>query len=220
MPLEVVWFCSTVNSPSGDNPGDLDAYRFLTSLKGRNIRGSASVPVEGERRQLDNSNLDDAIDWFGEIVAAYLRRRSIPPPLGLVPIPDYGITLESSTGPWTSLLCMSIAAKLEGDVETFDILRWNKTSPEGSLSMAKQEPSVLYSNLSLIGKVEWTKPAVLVGYMTTGAGVVQACAARLRSQGALVVQTVFAGRIVQQSLQNPFGPMKTEIADFHPTLPT
>ena len=220
MPLQIVWFCSTANSPKGDSPEDLDAYRFLTSLKGRKIQGSAFVPVEGERRQLDNSNLDDAIDWFGEMVGAYLRRHSIRPPLGLVPIPDPGITLESSTGPWTSLLCMSIAAKLEGDVETFDLLRWKKSSPQGGLNMAKQEPSKLFSNLSLIRKVEWNKPAVLVGYLTTGAGVVQACAARLRGQGALVVQTVFAGRIVKQSSQNPFGPMKTEIPDFHPTIPT
>jgi hypothetical protein len=105
-------------------------------------------------------------------------------------------------------------------VETFDILRWKKSSPQGGLSFAKQQPLELYENLSLIRKVEWTRPAVLVGYLTTGTSVVQACAARLRAQGALVVQTVFAGRIVKQSLQNPFGPMKTEIADFHPTIPT
>jgi hypothetical protein len=220
MPLQIVWFCSAVDNPEGDRSEDLDAYRFLTSLKGRKIQGSAFVPVEGQRRQLDNSNLDDAIDWFGEMVAAYLRRHDIRPPLGLVPIPDPGITLESSTGPWTSLLCMSIATKLEGDVETFDILRWKKGSPQGGLSLAKQKPSELYRNLSLIRKVEWTKPAILVGYLTTGAGVVQACAARLRGQGALVVQTVFAGRIVKQSSLKPFLPMKTEVADFHPTIPT
>ncbi len=192
----------------------------MTSLEGRKIQGTAFVPVEGERRQLDNSNLNDAIDWFGEMVGAYLRRHGIRPPLGLVPIPDPGITLESSTGPWTSLLCMSIATKLEGDVETYDILRWKKSPSQGRLNMAKQEPAELYSNLSVIGRVEWTRPAILVGYLTTGTGVVQACAARLRGQGALVVQTVFAGRIVKQSVTNPFAPMKTEIADFHSTIPT
>jgi hypothetical protein len=213
VPLKVVWFCTSTPSPSSQNPGELDAYRFLAAIKGQKLKGEAHVPIGDEERRLDNSNLDDAIDWFGENVAAYLERQSIVPPLCFVPLPGSNITLESSTGPWTSLMAMAILTKIQGTVDTADVLRWKHTLPEGQTPSAR----ALYDNIALIRKRDWDMPLVLVGYLTSGAGIIQACAARLRESGAQVSHVIYAGRLVSQPPKEPFAIMQTEIADFDPS---
>jgi hypothetical protein len=212
MPLNVVWFCTGASPPSSQTPGDLDVHRYLMALKGRPFEGEAYVPVAGERRRLDRSNKDDATDWFGEMVAAYLRRQAIRPPICFVPIPAPNITLESSTGPWTSILTMSIVTKLEGDVETIDVLRWKKKVEDNS----PQDTAALFDNMTLIRKVDWNAPVILVGYLISGAGILQAAAAHLRESGAQVIHALYAGRIVRQPPKEPFTVMRAEIADFTP----
>lgn len=213
MPLKVVWFCTSTPSPSSQNPPELDAHRFLAAIKGQKLKGEAQVPIAGEKRRLDNSNLDDAIDWFGENVAAYLERQSIAPPLCFVPLPGPNITLESSTGPWTSLMAMAILTKIQGTVDTADVLRWKHKLPEGQAPSAR----ALYDNIALIQKRDWDMPLVLVGYLTSGAGIIQACAARLRESGAQVSHAIYAGRLVSKAPKEPFAIMQTEIADFDPS---
>ena len=215
MPLKVVWFCTSTSSPLSCNSETLDAYRFLAAIKGHRIKGEALVPVNGERRRLDNSNRDDAIDWFGENVAAYLQRQAIGPPLCLVPIPGSNITVESSTGPWTTLMTMAILTKIQGDVDTADVLRWREKRLE------RQPPSAreLYDRIFLIEKKDWEVPVVLVGYLTAGAGVIQACAARLIESGAQVAHVIYAGRLVSQPPKKPFAIMRTDIRHYRPHSP-
>jgi hypothetical protein len=182
------------------------------ALKGKAIDGEANVPVAGEIRRLDNSNADDATDWFGDMVAAYLTGHGMQPPLCFVPIPGPNITLESSTGPWTSVLAMSIVTKIHSDVETVDVLRWKEKSEDDPSKGA----AAFYDNMTLMRKVAWGAPVILVGYLVSGAGVIQAAAAHLRRSGAQVARVLYAGRIGAQPPRNPFAVMVADIADYLP----
>lgn len=215
MPLRVVWFCTSTASPSTYHPETLHAYRFLAAIKGHRIKGEAQVPVNGDCRRLDNSNCDDAIDWFGENVAAYLQRQTIKPPLCFVPIPGPNVTVESSTGPWTHLMTMAILTKLQGAADTADVLRWKEKLPVGQSPSARE----LYDRILLIEKKDWRVPVVLVGYLTAGTGMIQACAARLNESGARVAHVIYAGRLVSQPPKKPFTIMRTDVRDYEPNSP-
>ncbi len=214
MSIKVVWFCTSSSNPNEQSSANLDALNFLRALKGERIEGEATIPIAGQNRRLSNSNLDEAIDWFGEMVASYFQRQGLGPPFYLVPIPDTNTTLESTTGPWTSVTAMSIASKFEGDVETLDVLRWKKNLSH--LSAEAQDSTRLYENLALLGKIEWDKPIVLVDYLAANAARAQACEAFLRANGAPVLLCVFAGRIVSQKPEKNFAVFRAEFAGINP----
>jgi hypothetical protein len=108
---------------------------------------------------------------------------------------------------------MGIASHVEGDVDIVDVLRWNKNWSERDSTAGSPGPAELVANLTLIRKVAWDRPAVLVGYLATSAAKVQACAAALRASGARVLLALFAGRIVSQSPADPFAVMRAEVPD-------
>ena len=56
----------------------------------------------------------------------------------------------------------------------------------------------------------------IVGYLTSGSGIIQACAARLRESGAEVTDVVYAGRLTPRPPKHPFAIMKAEIEEFSP----
>ena len=151
------------------------------------------------------------------MVAGYFRRQGLDPPFYLVPIPDTNTTLESTAGPWTSVTAMAIAAKIEGDVEALDVLRWKKKLSD--LSLEAQDPTGLYENLALLGKIEWDRPLVLVDYLAVSPARAQACEAFLRAKGARVLLFVFAGRIAPQKPEKNFAVVRAEVAGINPGLP-
>ena len=217
MAIKVVWFCTSSSNPNQQSSANLDALNFLRALKGERIEGEATIPIAGQHRRLSNSNLDEAIDWFGEMVASYFQRQGLDPPFYLVPIPDTNTTLESTTGPWMSVTAMAIASKFEGDVEALDVLRWKKNLSH--LSAETQDSTRLYENLALLRKIEWDKPVVLVDYLAANAARAQACEGFLRANGARVLLCVFAGRIVPQKPEKNFAVFRAKVTGINPVPP-
>jgi hypothetical protein len=215
--LKIVWFSTSVGKSANRSPDETAAYSFLAALKGGRVEGESIVPVGGKRRVLNKSNSDDAIDWFGEMAAGYLDRQSITPPLFLIPLPGPETTLESSRPPWTSLLAMAIASKVEQDVAVLDLLRWKKKPPESGLRQP-MGPEQLFDNLAVTRRIEREGSAILVGYLARGAAPLQACAAALKANGTEVVLAAFAGRIVSRPPKEPFAVMKVQVPDFAPPL--
>jgi hypothetical protein len=215
--MKVVWFSTASGQPSDPGSKGSSAHAFLAALKGGRVNGECLIPVGSNQRILSKSNLDDAIDWFGEMVAGYLQRQSIAPPLFLVPIPNSEITLESSRPPWTSLLAMAIASKLESDVAVLDLLRWRKRLPEPAPQTPPRDVGKLYANLAVTRKIERPGSAVLVDYLAHSVSSIQVCAAALKANGLSVVLATFAGRIAELPPKDPFAVMRTEVPDFTPT---
>jgi hypothetical protein len=212
--LRVVCFSTYVSDRSRPSPQQDDVRRFLLALRGEKFEGVASVPVAGDVRSLSRTNSNDSIDWFGEMVVRYLEANAISAPLALVPVPTSRATLESSAGPWTALLAISIASNGLDDADIVDALRWRRPlPPPGQRSSTVAE---LYENLSLIQRLDRDVPVVLVDYLYTSSATLRACACLLREQGLRVPLALCAGRTTDREEHGGFTVVVGDIAPFEP----
>ena len=213
-PLRVLCFSTYVSDPLRQEPRHRDVRNFLLALRGERISAESSIPVAGEERLLSSVNANDSIDWFGEMVARYLIDNDLPRRVALVPVPTSRTTLESSAGPWTSLLAISIASNGLDEADIVDTLRWRKPlPPPGHRSSTASE---LFENLAVTRKLDPQVPVVLVDYLYTSSATLRACAGRLREQGLQVPLAVCAGRTTDQAVHGAFTVVVGEISVFEP----
>jgi hypothetical protein len=210
--LQVVCFSTYVSDPVRQEPRHRDARNFLLALRGERIEGESKIPFGNEERRLSATNANDSIDWFGEMVARYLAQNDFPRRLALVPVPTSRTTLESSAGPWTSLLAISIASNGLEEADIVDVLRWRRPlPPPGHRSSTAAE---LFENLGVTRKLDPDVPVVLVDYLYTSSATLRACAGRLREQGVSVPLAVCAGRTTDQAVHGAFTVVAGEISVF------
>ncbi len=213
-PLQVVCFSTYVSDPVRQEPRHRDVRNFLLALRGERIEAESRIPVAGEERSLSWTNANDSIDWFGEMVARYVIERDLPRRVALVPIPTSRTTLESSAGPWTSLLAISIASNGLDESDIVDTLRWRKPlPPPGKRSSTAAE---LFENLAVTRRLDPGVPVVLVDYLYSSSATLRACAGRLREQGVQVPLAVCAGRTTDQAVHGAFTVVLGEISVFEP----
>jgi len=201
-PLHVVCFSTYVAESTEQTNRHRDVRNFLLALRGEQIVGESKIPVGAEERTLTNENANDSIDWFGEMVTSYVETCHIQPPFSMVPVPTSKTTLESSAGPWTSLLAISIASNGLDGVSILDVLRWKQ--PLEPPSQRDQTVSELYENLAILQRLPERSPVILVDYLFTSSATLRACAARLRHHGADVLLGLCAGRTATKSSHDPF----------------
>jgi hypothetical protein len=212
--LQVVCFSTYVSDPARQEPRHQDVRGFLLALRGERFEATAKVPVGDEERTLATINANDSIDWFGEMVARYWNANQCPRPVALVPVPTSRTTLDSSAGPWTSLLAISIASNGVDEADIVDALRWRgPLPPPGQKTPTAAE---LFENLSVTRKLEPAVPVVLVDYLYTSAAILRACAGRLREKGHSVPLAVCAGRTTDQAVHGPFTAVVGEMSAFEP----
>ena len=182
-PLHVVCFSTYVSETTQQTSRHHDVRNFLLALRGEQIQGESTIPVGGEERALTQLNVNDSIDWFGEMVTRYLETCHIQPPFSLVPVP----TSEDHS----RVQCGSVDLA-SGDLDrverarsgppSVDVLRWKQ--PLQPPSQRGQTVSELYENLAMLEPLPEGSPVILVDYLFTGSSTLRACAARLRSHGA------------------------------------
>jgi len=212
--LQVVCFSTYVSDPVRQEPRHRDVRNFLLALRGERIESESKVPVGSDERPLSTTNANDSIDWFGEMVAGYLADNDFPRRVALVPVPTSRTTLESSAGPWTSLLAISIASNGLEEADIVDALRWrNPLPPPGQRSSTAAE---LFENLAVTRKLDADVPVVLVDHLYTSSATLRACAGRLREQGLQVPLAVCAGRTTDQAVHGAFTVVVGEISVFEP----
>jgi hypothetical protein len=212
--LRVLCFSTYVSDPLRQEPRHRDVRNFLLALRGERISDESRIPVAGAERLLSSANANDSIDWFGEMVARYLIDNDAPRRVALVPVPTSRTTLESSAGPWTSLLAISIASNGLEEADIVDSLRWRKPlPPPGHRSSTAAE---LFENLAVTRKLDPEVPVVLVDYLYTSSATLRACAGRLREQGISVPLAICAGRTTDQAVHGAFTVVMGEISVFEP----
>lgn len=201
-PLRVVCFSTYVADRSLQTERHRAARSFLLALRGERVDEVSRVPVGGEERELTAANANDSIDWFGEMVARYLASNLVEPTLLLVPVPTSSSTLDSSAGPWTSLLAISVASNGTEQADVVDALRWKRAvAPPSKRTATAAE---LYENLAVTRRLDPDVPIVLVDYLFTAPATLQACARRLGDQGVRVHLAVCAGRAAARADHDAF----------------
>ncbi len=212
--LQVVCFSTYVSDPARQEPRHRDVRNFLLALRGERIEAESRIPVGNDERSLSSTNANDSIDWFGEMVARYLEDNDFPRRISLVPVPTSRTTLESSAGPWTSLLAISIASNGVDEADIVDALRWRSPlPPPGQRSSTAAE---LFENLAVTRRLDPGMPVILVDYIYTSSATLRACAGRLREHGVQVPLAVCAGRTTDQAVHGAFTVVVGEISAFEP----
>jgi hypothetical protein len=215
--LNIVYFATYLSSPIYHRGVDYDAHDFIMGIKGNPFRGYANVPVLGRTEPLENSNLDDTIGWFAELVADYFSREGVTPPLDVVPVPNSSTTVSSTTPPRTARLADAIARQIGGGLSVHDVLRWKVNLGSARSGGGPRDPQVLYDNIApLSSSISWGSTVVLVDDVLTSGGHLKACAAFLRAKGASVELGVCAGRTVYAPPANPFAVVEEDLEDFEP----
>lgn len=215
MPLHVHSLCAYLLSGQYPNEGQhFDATKFIKALKTDVIKGYGWVPVRGTKRRLSQVNRDDAIQWFGQMAADYLRKEFGDDRIRLVPIPNSSFTVGSKGSPRTALMAEAVAANGEGRITAHDILRWKENLGSARRGEGPRAPAVLYNNLVLVGDVLQDADVILIDDSIVTCGHMQACAAFLRMHGAAVAMGVCGGRTVQEPVADAFSPIDIDIDDF------
>jgi hypothetical protein len=212
--LRVVCFSTYVSDRTRQTPRHADVRNFLLALRGERIEGVSAVPVAGGERSLSAVNANDSIDWFGEMVVHYLTENGVRAPLALVPVPTSKATLDSSAGPWTSLLAISIASNGLEDADIVDGLRWRRAIPPPSKRATTA--AELYENLAVTRRLDPDVPIVLVDYLYTSSATIRACAARLEEHGSRVLLALCAGRTTDQTDHGAFAVVVGDVSAFQP----
>jgi len=213
-PLRVVCFSTYVSDRSLQTPRHQAVRNFLLALRGERVDGLSRVPVGSETRDLTAANANDSIDWFGEMGARYLAAQQIDSPFLLVPVPASAATLDSSSGPWTSLLAIAIASNGMEQADVVDVLRWKR--PVAPPSRRTASAAALYENLSVTRKLEPGLPVVLVDYLFAAGATLQACARRLSERGAPVRVALCAGRTAPRAEHDAFAIVAGRLEEFEP----
>jgi hypothetical protein len=212
--LRVVCFSTYVSDRSRQTARHADVRNFLLALRGERVEGVSAVPVGSEERSHSATNANDSIDWFGEMVVHYLRQNGVGTPLALVPVPTSKATLDSSAGPWTSLLAISIASNGLEEADILDTLRWRRAiAPPSQRAATAAE---LYENLAVTQRLDSQVPMVLVDYLYTSSATLRACAARLAEQGANVLLALCAGRTMNEIDHGAFTVVEGDVSVFEP----
>lgn len=213
--LRVVCFSTYVSDRSRRTERHADVRNFLLALRGERVEGVAKIPIGGEERLLSATNANDSIDWFGEMVVHYLLENGIgAPPLGIVPVPTSKATIDSSAGPWTSLLAISIASNGLEEADIIDTLRWRQAIPPPS--QRATTAAELYENLAVTRRLDPQVPLVLVDYLYTSSATLRACAARLEEQGVRVPLALCAGRTTDRVDHGAFTVVVGDVSAFEP----
>jgi len=207
--------------------GDFDAHDWIQALKGKSFKGYAQVPVCGTTRRLSDENASDAIQWFGEMAAAYLSAKKIAGPLVIIPVPNSSSVINSTVKPRTRKLAKALAERLGKDgTVVLDCLRWKEDWGPASKGAGSRDAAKLCENLAVlrehisafVNEVEdpETYTVVLVDDVTTSGGHLQACAAKLKKAGVVVDSVICGGRTIYDQKYKPFDVREEKLDEYEP----
>ena len=144
MPVLVVCFCRYfANRSIPWRSQDFDSYMFVQALKGNKLNGYCHVPVDGDRKRLDNRNLDDAVEWFGIIGSKVVNKKKVTGALSVVPVPSSNCTVSSTVRPPARKLAKALSEKIGNNARVLDCLRWKKNLGSASKQGGPRNAEVL-----------------------------------------------------------------------------
>jgi hypothetical protein len=214
MPLKVASFSTYLSMPGAEwRQDDYAAYKFVRAVKGRTINRYARVPVNGQRRLLEQANANDAVDWFAEMVAAKIKRRDSP--LILVPVPNSSCVAEKPELIPRTLALAEALARRWANTSVLDCLRWEADLGSASSGHGTRDPQTLYENFVVTAEIPEATFALVDDVKTTGAHL-QAARTVLLRHGATCEWALCAARTVQDQSQDPFSFLAEKLPDWEP----
>ena len=214
MALRVVSFATyLVRVDAVWRDGDYNALKFVKAIKGLPVNMYARVPVCGVIHLLEQSNAEEAIEWFGQLGAEYILAQNLARPITFVPVPNSSCAVPNAAIPRTRLLAQALADRI-GGAHVWDGLRWATVMMPSSQG-GTRDPQVLYDNLVVTGQLPSTQVILVDDVRTTGAHFVAALA-KLARGGVACSLALCAARRVDTQEDAPFSVREEEFPEFIP----
>jgi len=201
LPRPTVRIVSFVNYPTRPpwRKGDLDAIKFVRTVKGRSLGECARPRQLGKLCGLDTKNGGQALEWFARLAALVLSK--LRRPLVLVPIPSSDCRIESHMAPHTLRLAQAVATHMKNAVVS-DVLRWKqpmRPTHEGGTRDARK----LYDELVPIGDLP-ERTVILIDDVFTTGGHILAAAAKISTAGGHCCDALCVARTVWRPQESRF----------------
>lgn len=218
--LDVYVFCNY--PPYRFPPKDLyDQWAFIYALKGWSLKDEAwiDLPSRPFLLRLNDANLDDAIDWFGEMVGTQLE---IPTgPKVFVPVPPSRAT--SREGVVESRIwhiAQAVANNYMG--AKVQPLLWWKEKHRPAHKGGTRRPAKLYAALVVARARNVRGDVYLIDDVITTGGHIRVCEAALRVKLGCHVQAAICAAVTVPNrsfppVRQPFRVRQFSLARYHPS---
>ncbi|SRR5260370_28324046 len=187
---------------------------------GEEVPGYSWIPVNGGQKRLTNANLANAIDWFGTIAAAYLKKQKTEDPFIVVPVPNSGCVASSSVKPQTRKLAKAVCDSLKDGSYVVDCLRWKKNLGSASKEGGPRDAGILYRNAVILEDqlkgIDKGLDVLLVDDVTTSGGHLRACVAKLQSKQLDTKIVVCGGKTIYDQANPAFHLYQDKLENYHP----
>jgi hypothetical protein len=99
--------------------------------------------------RLTNENSSDAIEWFGEMAVALIKKLKIVGPFAIIPVPNSSSLIDSASKPRTRKLAKAIVDRLSDGGIVLDCLRFKVNLGSASTEDGPRETEKIYKNDSV-----------------------------------------------------------------------
>lgn len=172
---------------------DWIANKIIKCVKGEPIRGYLDLRIDGKDRRFDEQNRDELLDIVCRRAAQRLQR--LPQRrICVVPVPNSGATVRSTTLFRTAELAEKIVSHGGAKLEMLPALRWRRAMTPAHKG-GTRDPGILFENLSLQAKPDG--PVVLFDDVMTSGGHMIASYRRLVAEARVPVAALVIGRATQ-----------------------
>jgi hypothetical protein len=196
--MENISYCRYKTTPGGWTPAQCVSQGIVKAIKGKPFNGYREVTVAGITRRLHPGDRDLAIDWFVDRV---VEETEFDDGLySLVPIPDSDKTPSSTDQSRTLLLAQKLVARLPGQFDIWDYLRFRKAIPEKT-----RDGRFLYENMVCTSDQPPAGYVILLDDVCTSGAHVLAARRRLKECGARDICAMSVARTMSSPDEEVFG---------------
>jgi hypothetical protein len=198
---------------------DYDGLAFVSALKGRprpNQWATVRAP-DGSWRRIDQQHPEVASEIFAAWAKRQILQRQFQTPICLVPVPNKAALISAVDQPFATLtLAEQVAKQFKRGVRVHAALRWRSELQRAGDGGPRQAWE-LYPEMAFVAPPSGTsKQVVLVDDVCTSGGHLQACAARLKTNGYIADYAVCGAKTFHEQQPDPFSVFSIQLDDYVP----
>jgi hypothetical protein len=203
--IQVIWPCFYLTEVDGITwrGQDYTAMKMIKAVKGEPINGYVEVSIGGQHRRFDQSNIEPLVSTMGKTIGSKLRKTSDVPTISIVPIPNSGAVVGSSTDCRTDALARNVAEGFGTGAAVEPIIRWKAARSPQHKGTGFRDPDMFQEQMSLLRNPK--HPVVLFDdVMTSGSQLIAAARLLQEAEHTPILASV-VGRVTKAQREQMLG---------------
>ena len=207
--LKLVSLCRYLTGNLQRREDDWASYHMVQAVKGRAVRGTFSVRVQGAVKHYGPGNYHEFLRYIPRGIWRQIKSR-IDGPVYIVPIPNSHVVSPATPDFRTFDMAKRVAAASDGQAAAVPALWFREKLETSSSGGGSRDPDLLHEKLKSSGKLD--RPVVLFDDVYTSGGHMKAAAWKMEDDGTTLALAVVFARTTHAHEERPHGP-EEEIID-------